>query len=260
MPSSKAHIKQTQKRQFSFVTLFLRKWSVVVAYYLNKVGITPHQVLFFRVIFFGWGSLPLFYSENYIYNLIGLFLITLCYFFDLVDGDLARNHDQVTPLWGFLDGNFDAIVLNSIILTFTLKFYNHWYESLYVMAWTIILYGTIFSSKMTELFQNHFKIGCGQWSDIIENFLRDHTFDRRSVFFYRLITPKGFPFSLLSNFRDYLLVGILFHAMPYAILGFAIAINIRWILLFIMVACYYRWISTDTGRIELFRLMKQSEK
>jgi hypothetical protein len=81
-----------------------------------------------------------------------------------------------------------------------------------------------------------------------------------SIFFYGLITPKGFPLSLLSNFRDYLLFGIIFDNMPIAILCFAIAINIRWLTLFATVGFYYAGIGQDNRAIKLYTIMKQNEK
>jgi phosphatidylglycerophosphate synthase len=259
MENEISKIQPSKKRQFSFVTITMRKWSVVVAYYLSKIGITALQVLFFCVIVFWGGSLFFFYSNNYIYNFIGLFLIALCHFLDQVDGDLARNHDKVTKVWGFLDGNFDAVVLNSIIFTFTLKFLNNDIDSMYVIAGFSILFGTIFSSKMTALFDNHFHIGCGMGSDRIEEYIKTKKLDWRSNFMYRLITPKWFPFSFLSNFRDYLLLGVLCDGMPIAILGFAIAINIRWIALFIMTALYYHGIDRNYhGKIAIFYLLNES--
>lgn len=164
-------IKKSAKRQFPLLSRILRKYSVIVAYYLNKMGITPLQVLFFRVFVFGGLSLFCFYSTDYTYNILGLVLIALCYFFDMVDGDLARNHDQVTKLGWFLDANFDAVVVNSIVLTFTLKFLGAGEDQIFIIAGIMILYGTIFSSKMTELFLNHFSVGCGQGSDVIEDYL-----------------------------------------------------------------------------------------
>lgn len=253
------NIQKTQKRQHTKFSKFLRSISVVVAYYLNILHITPHQVLFFRVFIFGGLSLYLFYSDNYMYNLLGLFFIILCHFFDLVDWDLARNHDQVTKMWGFLDMNFDAVVLNSVILIFILKFLNSGVDNLYIIAGIMILFGTIFSSKMTELFQNQFRINCNQWNVLIEEYLEKNKFDYISSFFYRLITPKGFPFSLLSNFRDYLLVGIIFGIMPIAILCFAIAINIRWITLFIMISIYYHGIDHNNRSIKIYNILKQYE-
>lgn len=257
-----SEIIQTKKRELSFDTRILRKGSVVVAYYLSKIGITALQVLFFRVFVFGWGSLYFFYSSNYQDNLIGLFLIAACYFLDQVDGDLARNYDRVTKSWGFLDANFDAIVLNSIILTFTIKFLNTWEDTLFVIAGIGILFGTILSTKMTELFQNHFDIWCWQGSARIEAYRKVQKLDLLSYIFYRLITPRGFPFSIFSNFRDYLLIGVLFQGMPYAILFFAIAINIRWIVLFILVAFYYNSFDLNSkhSKIAMFRLLRESEK
>ena len=91
-------IQPTQKPQFTKLSIFLRKISVVIAYYLNILHVSPQHVVFFRVFVFGGIAIYCFYSSNYIYNLIGLCFIVLYYIFDLVDGDLARNHNMVTQM------------------------------------------------------------------------------------------------------------------------------------------------------------------
>jgi hypothetical protein len=48
-----AEIQKTKKRQFTGFSIFLRKISVVIAHYLNELGITPNQVSIFRVVVFG---------------------------------------------------------------------------------------------------------------------------------------------------------------------------------------------------------------
>lgn len=253
------HIQPSKKRQFQSVTKLLRKYSVIVAHYANQLHIRALHVLFFRTFVIAFLSLFCFYSDSYGINLLWLLLIAIAYFLDFVDGDIARNHNQVTEVGGFLDGNLDVLILNIIIFVFTLRFLEDGEPHVFVIWGIFALFGTILSAKMTTLFEYKFSIGCGQGSDIIEKHIQTNKLDRMSQLFYELITPKRFIFSLLSNFREYLLIGIIFGIMPYTLFLFSIAINIRWIVLFTMVAVYYNT-KNDNTKIQLFELMKQSEK
>lgn len=92
----KTKIMPTQKKTYVKSALFLRRFSVIVAHYLNMMGVYPNQVVLFRVFVFGGAAMALFFQESYVLNLCGLGMIFLCYFFDLVDGDLARNYNKKT--------------------------------------------------------------------------------------------------------------------------------------------------------------------
>ncbi len=256
------HLKnlKSKKKTFYIFSKTFRKASVIIAYYLDKLWVYPNQVTLFRVFVFWWISLFLFYSENYIMNIIWIFVIFLCYFFDLVDWDLARNHDKKSLVGKFLDENLDSVILNLIIFFFIIKFYDFWYDKIYVIWWCFALFWTIMSSKMTNFFENKFEISCTEWNSKIEEFLEDNKLDAISTFFYWLITPKTFLISLLSNFRYYLLFWIIFKQIHIAVWLFSIAINIRWVLLFIFIVFYYKSLSRDNHKTKIFQLLNKIKK
>ena len=253
-------IKKTAKTPFSIENTFFRHYSVIFAHLLNSVWVKPLQVLFSRIIIFWWGSLFFFFSENYTFNIIGLCMLFLCWFFDLVDGDLARNHDMTSLSWKFLDGNFDAIILNLVILTLTLKFLLQGYDIIFVIGGILALFWTIFSSRMSEYFLNIFSIDCGQWNKSLEAYLKNHTFDTLSIFLYNLMTPRSFIMGLFSNFRYFLLLWILLHQIPIAVLFFSICINFRWIILFTSLGYYYHTKDISMKSIALFEFLKKIER
>lgn len=242
------------------MSIFLRKFSVIIAYYLNKLGIHPNHVVLFRVFIFWWISIFLFSSELYRYNLLWLFTIFLCYFFDLVDGDLARNYNMKTDLGKFLDEELDSFIVTWIVLSFAIKFYFLDYASLYVYGGMFALFGIIWSAKMTNMFQAIFDISCVSWNNLLEESIKKKNRDRLSEFFYQLVTPKNFLLSFFSNFRYYLLFWILSGYIHIAVLLFSIAINLRWIVLFIVVTKYYTFRDTGKPTLALFNAMKKLEK
>lgn len=256
----KTKIMPTQKKTYVKSALFLRRFSVIVAHYLNMMGVYPNQVVLFRVFVFGGAAMALFFQESYVLNLCGLGMIFLCYFFDLVDGDLARNYNKKTDQWKFLDEELDSVVVMSLVLTFALKFSFGGYETIYVLAWYLALYGIIGSSKMTNFFKWRFDVNCVGGHDKIESASKLKERDRWSEFFYQLTTPKNFLLSLFSNFRYFLLVGVLTNHMEIAVLLFAIAINIRWILLFIAVGWFYTHRDWPERKVKLFAVMKEIER
>lgn len=253
-------IQKTKKVTYWKLWLFLRKFSVIVAHYCNKVGITPNQVVLWRVFLFWGASIYLFYSDLYLYNIAGIWTIFLCYFFDLVDGDLARNYNMKSDLWKFLDEELDSVVVTWLVLTFACKFYFWWYESIYVVWWILALFGIIWSTKMTNMYQARFWINCVSWHNDIEEALKKEDRDTMSEFIYQLITPKNFFLSLFSNFRYYLLFGVISGYIHIAVLLFAIAITIRWITLFITITQYYAFRDTKKTHVALFKIMNTLER
>lgn len=253
-------IQKSKKITFSTMSRFLRKYSVVIAYYLHKIGIHPNQVVLFRVFVFWWLSVYLFFSELYIANLLWLVTIFLCYFLDLVDGDLARNHNMKTDYGKFLDEELDSVVVTWLVCTFAIKFYILWYPPEYILGGIFALFGIIWSSKMTNMYQARFNINCVSWNELVERSIEKKTRDPTSEFFYQLVTPKNFLLSFFSNFRYYLLFWILSWYIEIAVSLFALAINIRWVVLFISIAWYYSQRDAQQFTVQLFHDMQKLER
>jgi phosphatidylglycerophosphate synthase len=158
----------------------------------------------------------------------------------MVDGDIARNYNKITKYWKFLDEGVDWILLNLIILLFSIKFYMQWLESVYILWWMFAIFGIIGSTKMTTIFATQFSINCVGWNETLESSIKTEKWDLISKIIYEFITPKSIFLWLFSNFRYYLLFWIIFGFMPLALVIYAIAINIRRIVLFITLWAYYK--------------------
>lgn len=245
--------KKSQKIVFGSKKILARRLSVIIAHYCDRLCIFPNQITLFRIFILGSFSIFLLYSQSYIFNLAGLFVLLVSHFLDDVDGDLARNHNKKSELGKFLDGNLDAVLLNVIILTFVLKIFFEWDSHIFVLWGFLALFGVIMSTKMTAMFQATFEIDCVEGNEKIEKWLKTTAFDTWSTFLYGLLTPKTFLLWLFSNFRYYLLIGVVFQIMPLCMWLYALAINMRWIILFLSLAFFYKWLG-KTRKLSLFSL------
>jgi len=229
-------MKKSKKIDFDFVVLMLRKTSVYFACFLNKLKVTPNQVTIFRFFIFGIGAAYCFYKGTYLFNIVGLILLFLNFYLDLVDGDLARNYDKKSKLGKFLEDLLDPLLLIIIILSLVFNLFVN--NNVYKYFGLLCLFGQIFSLKMSLYFQYNFNINCVEGNNLLESNLKGKKLSLFEFFVRELITPKNFFISLFSNFRYYLVVGVLFNLMPLSFLLYSIAINIRWITLSIFLLIF----------------------
>ena len=82
---------------------FYRPIAYRIARFLQHTSITPNMVTVFS-IFVGAGAGFMFYFDNLIYNLIGIFLLILANIMDCVDGQLARLTGIKSKIGRILDG------------------------------------------------------------------------------------------------------------------------------------------------------------
>lgn len=222
-------MEKSKKKDFDFITILLRKLSVYSASFLNKMSINPNQVTIFRFIFFGVGGAYCFYIGTHVFNIIGVAALLLNYYFDLVDGDLARNYNKKSKLGKFLEELLDPILLCIVIFSIALNLFTN--DNIYKYFGLVCLFGQIFSFKMSQYFQYNYNINCVEGSDLLESNLKGKRLDAFSFFIQELVTPKNLLISLFCNFRYYLITGALLGIMPLTISLYAVAINIRWIVL-----------------------------
>ncbi|MDD2961416.1 MAG: CDP-alcohol phosphatidyltransferase family protein [Muribaculaceae bacterium] len=83
--------------------MFYRPIGYAWALLCEKLGITPN-VITIASIFLGVGAGIMFYFDNMVYNIIGMFLLIWANSFDSADGQLARMTKQYSRLGRILDG------------------------------------------------------------------------------------------------------------------------------------------------------------
>lgn len=248
-------VNKTKKIEFDHLVKILRKSSVYVADFLNKFNIHPNQVTVGRFFIFVIPALICFYIGNYFLNFLGILLLFFNFYFDLVDGDLARNYNKKSKLGPYLENLIDPLVLNLVILTIILNLIQ--IDSNYIYIGLFCFFGQKFSSDMTNLFKYRFSIDCVEGSLIIEKSIKK--FNIFENFLINLITPKNFFLSFFSNFRYYLVLGSIFNVIPLALFIYTIAINLRWIILDIYLVLYYS--SKKIKKLDsIFLMLKELEK
>lgn len=232
--------KQEKKmgvKSLDFMMNKLRYFSVTVAEACNALGISPNFVTVSRFFIFGCGSATFFFIGGYQYNLLGLSLLFLNFFFDLVDGDLARNFNKKTKLGGILDGYLDAVLINLILISISLNLFFSENPLRYFSL--LAISGQALSAEVARIYQDRFGISCIAILPEIELMLKKNKVDLASNILIELLSPRYIFSSIFSTVRYYLIVGILFGLLPLAMAVYSIAINFRWITLFIALCVYY---------------------
>ena len=222
----------------------LRNLTARVAEIFNAMGISPNAVTISRFFIFVCPAVICFFIGGYFYNFLGLFLILVSAFFDLVDGDLARNFNKKTKLGEILDKYFDIISINLILAAITLNLFLSENPLRYFSLFAIV--GQVLSVEVSKFYEDNFGITCGKIrSSDIELMVNKNRVNLASNILIELLSPSHIFFLLFSTMKYYLIAGILFGILPITIALYAIAINFRWITLFIVLWRYY---STPTDK------------
>ena len=119
----------------------LRPFSIYLSYFLSRRGVTANQVTVAMMICCFIGGLCYFPRNIYI-NIAGIFLLSLQYFLDLVDGEVARLRNECSVFGVFLD-NATHQVCSPI---FSLCFGMHIYfldGSNVILLLTLLLYSVL---------------------------------------------------------------------------------------------------------------------
>lgn len=239
------------------MTRRLRYLSLNVAKICNKLRISPNFLTITRFFILGCGAAILLFLGGYFYNLLALIFLLTNFFFDLVDGDLARNFGKKTKLGSFLDEYLDTIVINLVLLGITMNLFSSDNPLKYLSL--IAISGQALSAKVADIYKEKFGISCVTLHPKFA--IQRKKIDKTSVVLIELLSPRHIYFSIFSTVRYYLILGILFNILPLTISVYAIAINLRWITLFIALCLYY---SANLGKkkyiFEAFGYMENSRK
>ena len=103
--------------------------------FVNKIGLTPNMITTIS-LFFGLFAAFLVYKRKYV---IAVILWTLQYFFDCLDGYIARKYNQTSKFGDYYDHISDVIKL--IALLFALFFINS--TKFFRIIWILIFFGIL---------------------------------------------------------------------------------------------------------------------
>jgi phosphatidylglycerophosphate synthase len=226
----------SQKKDLDPVVQGLRKLSVRVADVAFRLHLRPNHITLFRFCFLGGLAAACLVVGGYLFNFLALILLAAGFFFDLVDGDLARRHNMRSHYGAELEVNLDAILLSLLLLAISCHaFLSH--TGLEFVG-LIGLFSQIFSTYYTNLYKMRFNIDCVESNPLMEELRAKKSISAVERFIIELLAPKHIIYSLFSNFRYYLVIGVLINQLVITFLIFAIMLSIRWISLAITVIAY----------------------
>jgi phosphatidylglycerophosphate synthase len=210
--------------------------SVRIADIAYVIKLRPNHITLFRFFIVGGAAIYCLVIGSYILNLIALGLLMLSFFLDLVDGDLARRHNLSSTLGAALESELDSVILSCILLAVSINLYNVRNP----LAWVgfVCLFSQIFSRHYTNLFQDRFDIDCVESNQKIEIMRSAVDTDILSKLYIGLLVPKNTLASLFSNFRYFIIAGIIVNRLPFALAMYTLLITIRWILLLLLTLVY----------------------
>jgi phosphatidylglycerophosphate synthase len=241
-------------------TRMLRKITLKIAELFNSMGISPNAVTLSRFLIFGCGAAFFFFIGGYFYNLLGLVFLFINYLFDLVDGDLARKFNKRTKIGEILDKHLDAVLINLILLAISVNLFSSDSPLRYFTIFA--LSGQALSVGISKFYEDRFGISCVAKSSLeMEAMLNKNRADFWSNFLLELLSPGHVSSSFFSTIRYYLIIGVLFGILPIMIAIYAIAINLRWIVLLIVLVRYYSLDSKDKKNIfKTFEIVENNKK
>lgn len=219
---------KSTKKQFDGVVIIMRKLSIIIADILNKINVHPNVVSVLRFVFFAIPAFVCFYFGGYIFNLIGLGLLIVNFFFDLVDGDLARLSKKMSKLGVFLEDTIDPVVLNSILFAIGLNLIGE--GNMFYIIWVLVcFYGQVFSTRSTLIIAARYDIDCIKSSPELEEKIKNAKLSLIERFVLQLMTPRNTFFTLFSQFKYFLIIGVIFDIIPIVFIIYTVLINFRWL-------------------------------
>lgn len=250
-------LEKKQKNDRDPAIGMLRNLTAYVAKMLNAIGISPNAVTISRFFIFVCGAVICFFVGGYFLNLLGLFLMLGSAFFDLVDGEIARNFNKKTKLGEILDEYLDIVSINLILLAITINLFFSENPLRYLALFAIV--GQILSVEISKFYEDKFGIACvkTQSSDI-ELMVNKNRVDLKSNILIELLSPSHIFSLLFSTMKYYLIAGILFGILPITIALYSIVINFRWIILFIALWKYYS--TSSEQKKYLFKTFESIER
>jgi phosphatidylglycerophosphate synthase len=247
---------ESEKKDLDAPVRILRKLSVRLADLSYRHKIKPNQITLFRFFALGIGAAACLFLGGYLLNVIALILLFLGFIADLVDGDLARRHNLTSALGAALEENLDGILLNLLILAISLNLYLH--TSPFAWAGFVCLFAQIFSRHYTNLFKERFQIDCVEGNPIFDKVRDAKDCDWFTRLCADLIAPKRVIYSLFSNFRYYLIVGVLINKLPESLLIYTVMINLRWLILLGLMIKYASR-SSHESQYQIFQTLERLE-
>lgn len=217
---------------------------------LMFLGITPNQVtLFSALIFFPLAAWS-FAKGIYLWDLIGLLFLFGHYYFDAVDGSLARATGKTSLVGRWLDLVCDY--LGTLIIIFGMGYgvYRQTGNIFWLIIICIIFFAK-FALSVAHIYYGNKIYRTGDFVIEFEEFKNNSFIDKLIKEF---VLPEEFFFFFFYNIRYSLLVFVLINQIPTYLVILAIIFNVRWIVL-LWVYARVLWGGKNERRI--FKLLRK---
>ncbi|MFH0814991.1 MAG: CDP-alcohol phosphatidyltransferase family protein [Candidatus Falkowbacteria bacterium] len=234
--------KQTamaSRKDYDFTAVPMRFFASFFAKWLATLGVTPNQITLFNFLVLTPVISYFFIRGGYLENLIAFGFIFVYMIFDLCDGMVARLRSLQSGFGQTLDSSLDRIfqgvLFISVICGVVLTSAN-WRWAIPGM---LLLFGQGMANCMGLEFEKRFGFdGYSGLPTFNEKFKLGGVVTLVDKFLKNIIVPHNFWYILIFTCRYQFFLGILFDQLGIFLIVFAIAINIRWIVLYLLLMRY----------------------
>lgn len=221
-------------RDNDYLIRLLRQGGEWCAWLLAKTPITPNQVTVVNFVVFVPVIIWFILRGDHVSQLIAFGLIGISVMLDMVDGSLARRKGLASPFGQFLDTSLDNI-FHSLLLVAIVAATLLDQPSFWVLGWGLIM---LFGQNMANIWGNiyNYEFGFNGYSgnkvfaEQFDQVERRHWYD---WLIKNCIVPINFAAILLLTARWWMIIGVLTHHFDWMLIGFGIAINFRWVVMWL---------------------------
>jgi CDP-L-myo-inositol myo-inositolphosphotransferase len=193
------------------VTLFYRKISTKISSRLVKTNVTPNQmtIISFCIVLI---AAMMFTMGNYIYSLIGVFLLNLGLILDCVDGEIARMKSLLSKNGALLDETLDNFGYSVVFLCIA---YGIYHQTGYLWVWPltlVIVTGSLMKS-IVRINTKNLGLGNTKWKNV-----------------ERKIGNSRFTLGWGGGIDEVLItIGVIFNQLIIVLIIICIGVNAHWI-------------------------------
>lgn len=219
------------------ILLIMKKLSDVLVHYLRNTSITPNQITSSNFLIFGPLICYFFIQGGMRNNIIAFVFLVIHSFFDLVDGELARQKNMRSDLGAWLEDSLDNLLQTIVIFSIALNILTNYESSWKYLAILAILgqsLANIYGLRLTNLF----KIDPLTGNEELHKYFEKKNGSMIDDFLRNMLVPTQFAYILIFTLRFYVVIGIMFNILPHLFIVFGVFITIRSIMIYMIITLF----------------------
>lgn len=214
------------------------------------LGFIPNQVTLFGFVFFMVPAVFFFTKGSYFLNIVGLLLVSICEYFDNIDGMLARRIGKSSEAGSWLDKKLDLIGAEAIIIGIAVAVIRL-NQSLF---WLIISVLAIFGRINFLVLLPDYNQAVFSNRKFLEKFKKDHKITVVDKLVKEIVVLESFFFRFFFTCRYLLILAVFFNQLKWFLFLVAIFSNLRWPIMF---WAYFKALDNGKSRLRVIRLLRQ---